>query len=96
MAAMLDLTKNAMRITVKGYDDVIEMLIDAAIADLGIVDVTVENETDDPLLKQAIITYVRMNFGTPEDYEDLKKSYDEQKAQLISNSNYGLKDWGTT
>ena len=32
-------------------------------------------------------------FGTPEDYEDLKRSYDEQKAQLISNSNYGLADW---
>lgn len=93
MAAMLDLTKNAMRITVKGYDDVIEMLIDAAIADLGIVDVSVENETDDPLLKQAIITYVRMNFGTPEDFDDLKRSYDEQKAQLISNRNYGLKGW---
>lgn len=93
MAAMLELTKNAMRITVKGYDDVIDMLIDAAIADLGIVDVNVENETEDPLLKQAIITYVRMNFGTPEDFDDLKRSYDEQKAQLISNSNYGLKGW---
>lgn len=91
--AMLNLTKIAMRITVTAYDAAIQMLIDAARADLGIVDVSVPNETTDPLLQQAIITYVRMNFGTPEDYDDLKRSYDEQKAQLISNKDYGLANW---
>lgn len=93
MAEMLQLTKIAMRITVTAYDPEIELLINAACADLGIVGVTATSETTDPLLQQAIITYVRMNFGTPEDYEDLKRSYDEQKAQLISNRNYGLADW---
>lgn len=91
--AMLNLTKIAMRITVTAYDAAIQMLIDAARADLGIVDVSVPSETTDPLLQQAIITYVRMNFGTPEDYDDLKRSYDEQKAQLISNRDYGLANW---
>lgn len=90
---LLQLTKQAMRITVTAYDDTIQMLIDAAVADLGIVDVTATNSTVDPLLRMAIITYVRLNFGTPEDYDDLKRSYDEQKAQLISNSNYGLSNY---
>lgn len=90
---MLSLVKLAMRITTTAYDTIITMLINAACADLGLVDVEVNSSSTDPLLQQAVITYVRMNFGTPEDYDDLKKSYDEQKAQLIMNSNYGLSDW---
>lgn len=90
---LLDLTKNAMRITVTTYDATIQMLINAAVADLGIVDVTAAIDESDPLLQMAIITYVRLNFGTPEDFDDLKRSYDEQKAQLISNRNYGLSNY---
>lgn len=44
----------------------------------------------DPLLIRAIITYVRANFGSPADYERLKASYDEQKAQLQTATGYGL------
>lgn len=90
---MLTETKLAMRISTDAYNGEISRLISSACADMGIVDVAVMEETTDPLLKQAIITYVRLNFGTPEDYEHLKASYDEQKAQLISNRNYGLKEW---
>lgn len=90
---MLLEAKLAMRITTNAYNDEIERLIAAACADLGIVDVEATETTTDPLLKQAIITYVRLNFGTPEDYDKLKASYDEQKAQLISNHDYGLKGW---
>lgn len=90
---LIDSVKLAMRITATEYDAEISRLIDAAVADLGIVDVEATSETDDALLIQAIITFCRLNFGTPEDYEKLKASYDEQKAQLISNKNYGLKEW---
>lgn len=90
---LIDSVKLAMRITATEYDAEISRLIDAAVADLGIVDVEATSETDDALLIQAIITFCRLNFGTPEDYEKLKASYDEQKAQLISNKNYGLKGW---
>ena len=90
---MLLETKLAMRITTNAYNNEITRLIKAACLDLGIVDVDVEADTEDELLKQAIITYVRLNFGTPEDYDKLKASYDEQKAQLISNHDYGLKGW---
>lgn len=90
---MLTETKLAMRITTNAYDNEINRLIAAACADLGIVDVEADVSTTDPLLQQAIITYVRLHFGTPEDADYLQRSYDEQKAQLISNSDYGLRGW---
>lgn len=90
---MLAACKLAMRITTTAYDDEISRLILAAVADLGIVDVEASKDTTDPILVQAIITYVRLHFGTPDDAAYLQRSYDEQKAQLISNRNYGLKEW---
>ena len=87
---MLNAVKLAMRLTTTAYDNEIERLINAACADIGIVGVTAESYTVDPLLKQAIITYCRLNFGTPDDYDRLKRSYDEQKAQLMTATGYGL------
>ena len=82
--------KQAMRIKTNAYDAGITQLINACIKDIGVVGVTIENATEDALLIQAIITYCRLNFGTPPDYDRLKASYDEQKAQLISCTGYGL------
>ena len=67
----------------------------AGFADLGITDIkpdvlTEENIT--PLVQRAVLTYCRMNFGQPDDYERLKASYDEQKAQLSTCTGYT--DWG--
>lgn len=87
---MLEAVKLAMRLTTSAYDSEITRLINAACADIGIVGVTVESTTTDPLLIQAIVTYCRLNFGTPDDYDKLKASYDEQKAQLSMASGYGL------
>lgn len=87
---MLEKAKLALRITTTAYDSEIQRLIDAAIADLGIVLTGVDST--DALYAQAIITYVRLNFGTPEDYDRLKKSYDEQKAQLMTATGYGLSE----
>ena len=44
----------------------------------------------DPLISRAITTYVVMNFGSPDDYDRLKESYDEQKGQLRETYGYGL------
>ena len=82
-----------MRISTNAYDDSITQLINASTKDIGIVGVSFESSTTDSLLIQAVITYCRLNFGTPSDYDRLKASYDEQKAQLISNSEYGLIGW---
>lgn len=56
----------------------------------GVVTVTDSSTITDQLLIRAIITYVRLNFGTPDDYDRLYQSYWEQKAQLITASGYGL------
>lgn len=87
---MLAKVKLAMRLTTTAYDSEITRLINAACADLGIVDITATATTEDALLTQAIITYCRLNFGTPEDYDRLKASYDEQKAQLMTAKGYGF------
>ena len=87
---MLNKVKMALRITTNAYDAELEDLINAACADLGVVGVDASFSTGDSLLTMAIITYCRMRFGQPDDYERLKASYDEQKAQLISCTGYGL------
>lgn len=87
---MLARVKLAMRISTDAYDNEISRLIDAACADLGIVDITASSDERDPILQQAIVTYCRLHFGTPEDYDRLKASYDEQKAQLMTKTGYGL------
>lgn len=90
MATLLATVKQAMRISTDAYNDSITQLINAAIKDIGVVGVSFESTTTDTLLIQAVITYCRLNFGTPSDYDRLKASYDEQKAQLISCTGYGL------
>lgn len=87
---MLDKVKTALRVTTNAFDAEIADLIAAACADLGIVGVEAVATTSDALLIRAIITYCRTNFGSPEDYERLKRSYDEQKAQLLTADGYGI------
>lgn len=87
---MLALVKMALRITTTAFDTEISGLIKAACADLGVVGVTATTEESDPLLVRAIITYCRLHFGSPDDFDRLKKSYDEQKAQLITCTGYGM------
>ncbi len=87
---MLEKIKMRLRLMTDAYDSEITDLINAACADLGVVGVDAESTTADPLLIQAIATYCRLHFGQPDDYDRLKASYDEQKAQLISCTGYGL------
>ena len=58
----------------------------------GTATVTDSSSITDDLLIRAIITYVRMRFGSPEDYDRLKAAYDEQKAQLQTATGYGIPD----
>lgn len=90
---MLDKVKLALRIKSAAFDSEIEDLIAAALADLGLAGVTAAQELEaDPLITRAVVTYCRVNFGEPEDYERMKKSYDEQKAQLSMATGYT--NWG--
>ena len=90
MALLLEV-KTALRITADAFDDELTDLIEAAKLDLQIAGVVIPAELD-AIVNRAIITYCKMNFGIPDDYDRLKKSYDEQKAQLSTAT--GWTDWG--
>lgn len=84
---MLELVKLALRIMTDAFDTELNLLIAAAQTDLGIAGVTLPAELD-PICQRAIITYCKMNFGEPDEYDRLKASYDEQKAQLSMATGY--------
>lgn len=99
---MLERVKLALRISTTAYDaELLDLIISAAadIAHAGaVIEVTpVETEgvvtdytCDDPMTRTAVVTYVRAHFGAPADYDRLKASYDEQKAQMRESSRYGM------
>ena len=88
--ATLDKVKMGLRIKTTAYDEELTDLIAAAQTDLGIAGVVVPSALDE-IVTRAIITYCKMSFGLPEDYDRLKRSYDEQKAQLVTATGYT--DW---
>ena len=88
---MLESVKLALRISTNAFDDEISDLILAAQLDLGVAGVVVPDE-EDAIVKLAVITYCRLHFGQPDDYDRLKRSYDEQKAQLVTATGYT--NWG--
>ena len=85
--ATLDAVKLSLRVTTTAYDSEISSLIDAAVKDLGIAGVDNDDKTD-ALILRAITTYCRLHFGEPDDFDRLKKIYDEQKAQLSMATGY--------
>lgn len=91
--ALLDDVKVACRVTSTAYDNELSDLIQASLFDLGITDINpalLTSEEPEPLIKMAVKTYCRMNFGEVEDgeYDRLKASYDEQKSQLLISRTY--------
>ena len=87
---MLAATKLALRIKTDAFDSEITALLTSAMLDLGVAGVVIPDELN-VLVQTACITYVRMHFGQPDDYDRLKRSYDEQKAQLATCT--GFTDW---
>lgn len=106
MDGILARVKLALRRTEDAFDAELSDLIQAALLDLGIAGVTdpaasppsgknVSNlDTEDPLIRRAVISYCKVHFGDaePQEYDRLKASYDEQKAQLAMATGYT--DWG--
>ena len=89
--ATLDKVKMALRISTDKFDAELADLIKAAEADLGIAGVVLPTSLDE-ICTTAIITYCKFMFGIPEDADRLKRSYDEQKAQLVTATGYT--NWG--
>lgn len=84
---MLEKVKLALRITTNAFDSELNELIAAAQLDLGIAGVVIPDEID-AIVSRAITTYCKLNFGEPDEYDRLKASYDEQKAQLSMATGY--------
>lgn len=89
---MLAKVKLALRITTNAYDSDLQGLIDAAQIDLGIAGVVLPS-TIDAICERAIITYCKLHFLglSDNEWDRLKSSYDEQKAQLVTATGYT--DW---
>lgn len=88
---MLEAVKRAFPLTTNFYDEELQSLIDAALADLGLAGVDSSLITD-PLIIQAVKTYVRANFKNPDNYDRLIASYESQKGSLQIATGYT--DWG--
>jgi hypothetical protein len=89
---MLEKVKLAMAITTGAYDSEINDLIDAAKLDLGIAGVD-NSLIHDKLVQRAIITYCRMMFHSPADFENLRWAYESIKGSLSISTPYT--DWGS-
>lgn len=62
-------------------------LVNAFVLDAQLAGVS-NQDLDDPLVWMAAVTFVRLRFGSPDEYDRLKKAYDEQKAQMSMASGY--------
>lgn len=86
---MLEKVKVALKITTTDFDTELTDMINAAYLDLNLANVA-NTTTIDYLIIRAVCTYCRLNWGSPADYDKLKASYDEQKAQLSMSSLYNV------
>jgi len=82
--AFIDDVKKVLRISSSAFDTEISNLISAAQEDLKIFSIVPEKVVDtDPLVRNAIITYVKAQFGWDNpDAEKLMTSYESQKSAL--------------
>lgn len=87
MDNVINSIKLALRITTDAFNAELTDLLNAALLDLGIAGVT-NDDINDPLILRAVITYCKLHFGQPDDFDRLKRSYDEQKAQLSTATGY--------
>ena len=98
LSALLIDAKLKLRLHTNAFDSEICDLIQACESDLlyrnAVQEAQLETVPIEPLVKRAIMTYVRAFFGTPEDPERLKADYDEQKATLMMTT--GFTNWEET
>lgn len=85
---MLEEIKKYLRISNTAYDAEITDLINAAKADLRLSGVINIDETD-ALIKRAVSTYVKANFGwNNPDVDKLQNSYNLLKGHLTFSAEY--------
>lgn len=82
--ALIDDVKVALRVTTDAMDPEVQMLIDAAIADMRRVHVREElldEEGMAPLVKSAVCLYAKARFGYDNDEAEM---FDESYRQLVA------------
>lgn len=94
LALLLSKAKLTLRITTTAFDDEITDIIKAGYQDMVTRGVIVDESesTINPLVLRALMTYVRCQFGEPENPERLTESYRNQLGQLMTTT--GFTDWG--
>lgn len=87
---MLESIKLALRIKSSAFDEEIIELIESSKIDLKISGITNIKE-EDPLIRQAIKTYCKANFGLDnKDSEKYQSSYDMLKQHLSLCGDYNV------
>lgn len=87
---MLASIKLALRIKSSAFDEEITELIESSKIDLQISGITKIKE-DDPLIRQAIKTYCKANFGLDnKDSEKYQSSYESLKQHLSLCGDYNV------
>ena len=87
---LLEEVRRALPVTSHDRDDLIEDLINEAIADLSALGIIVQ--IDDSLIQRAVKLYCKMNFTHPDDYDDLLRAYEDLKNRLVMSTGYTT--WG--
>ena len=81
--------------TTAAYDALIESKILSCVRDLQAVGIAnASADSGDPLIREAILTYCTMHMGKPsaDEYDRLKRAYDELRGQLQCTTGYGLEE----
>ena len=91
--SLLDDVKKALRISSIAFDDEVTDLIDAGKSDLRLAGIYFVDETDvlslDPLVKRAVVTYCKANFGYENtDADRFRDSYVMLKQHLSLAGDY--------
>ena len=85
MEEIIMLVKLQKMWTTSAFDQLIISKIEAAVRDLHSIGITGSFQTD-PLIREAVVTYCVMSLGKiePNEYDRLKRAYDEMRGQLQS------------
>lgn len=83
MEEIITLVKLQKMWTTSAFDPLIISKIEAAVRDLQSIGISRSYDTD-PLVREAVVTYCVMNLGKiePNEYDRLKRAYDEMRGQL--------------
>ena len=85
-AAYLDLTTAG--VVIEGVVDITITETEDPATEETTYDVQDGSTIEDKLVLQAMMTYVRMNFRSPADYDRLAASYDNQMKKLANTNGY--------